>query len=146
MGGVSGDFGRLAGTIAALNRLSRVPSRVAAIAAPKLEEQAHADAFAGRDPYGRAFAPLAPATLRRWGKHRPLNLTGAGIASIRVRPRGGAGIEFTATEYMRFSQGGTVNEPVRATLPNRATLPKSWNAILKQAAAQAFGEVAKGVR
>ncbi len=146
MSGVTGDFGRLTGTIAALNKLSRVPSRVAAIAAPKLQAQVKADTAAGRDPYGRAYAPHTEATIRRWGKHPMLKLTGAGVASITVRPAAGAGIVFSADEHMKFAQGGTVNEPVRAIFPNNPSLPKSWRKILDKATEQAAKEAAGNVR
>lgn len=144
MSGVTGDFGRLTGTINALKRLARVPSRVAGIAAPKLQEQVIADTNAQRDPYGRAYAPHTEATIRRWGEHPILNLTGTGIGSIRVSAKGGAGIEFEADEHMRFAQGGTKFEPVRAIFPNSATLPKSWNRILKESTEQAIAETMGG--
>lgn len=146
MAGVTGDFGKLQGAINALNKLSRVPSQVATVAAPKLTEQLHKDAHAERNPYGRGFEAHAPATIKRWGAHKILDLTGAGIESLEARPAAGAGITITADEHMRFSQGGTVNEPVRATLPNNPTLPKTWNEILSDARDQVLEkalEVAK---
>lgn len=141
---VTGDFGRMTGTIAALKRLSRVPSRVAAIAAPRLQDQVLADTDAGRDPYGRGYAPHTEATIRRWGEHPLLNLTSVGIDSIRVVPKQGAGIEFTADEHMRFAQGGTKFEPVRAIFPNLPVIPKRWKAILDDATKQAVSEATRG--
>lgn len=143
---ISGDFPRLAGTIAALRKLSAVPSRVAAVAAPKLEAQTIADVNAGHDPYGRPYAPHAPATVKRWGRHPLLNLTGAGISSIRVRAKSGTGIEFTADEHMRFTQGGTKFQPVRAFFPSMSTLPKTWNRILKDATTQTLSKAMGGKR
>lgn len=133
MSGVTGDFGRLTATINALKQLSRVPSQVAAVAAPELTEQMQADAHAEHNPYGQDFAPHQPATVKRWGAHAILNLSGDGIGSLKAAPMGGAGIEITADEHMRFSQGGTVNEPVRATIPNNPSLPTAWREILNDA-------------
>lgn len=144
MGGVSGDFGRLTATIAALSKLAAVPSRVAVIAAPRLAEQAQSDAHAERDPYARHFAPHKPATVKRWGPHPILNLNGDGIGSITGRPMGGAGIRLETDEHMRFAQGGTESEAVRAIFPNTPTMPASWNRILQAATKQAATETMQG--
>ena len=133
MSGATGDFGRLQATINALNGLARVPSKVAAVAAPELTKQMQKDAQAARNPYGQAFEEHAIVTVKRWGPHPILDLTGQGIDSLKADPSGGAGIKVTADEHMRFAQGGTVNEPVRAVLPNNPTLPASWREILNEA-------------
>ncbi len=140
MSGATGDFGLLQATINALNGLAGVPSRVAAVAAPELTEQMQADARAQRNPYGQAFEGHAEATVRRWGQHPILDLTGGGIDSLKAEPKGGAGIEVTADEHMRFAQGGTIFEPVRAVLPNNPTLPQSWREILSQARDKVMAE------
>lgn len=138
--GVTGDFGRLTGTIAALRALARVPSRVAGIAAPRIEQQIHADTNAGQDPYARAYAPHMPATVKRWGPHQLLNLNGDGIASLRASPMAGAGIALTAADHMNFTQAGTPTQQVRAVFPNNPSTPKSWNRILEKATIEAAEE------
>lgn len=143
MGGVTGDFGRLTGTIAALRALARVPSRVAAIAAPRIQEQVQADTNAGQDPYARAYAPHMPATVKRWGPHQLLKLSGNGIDSLRAAPMAGAGIGLSADKHMTFTQAGTPTQEVRAVYPNNPTLPRSWNRILEQSTEQAAAEVMK---
>jgi hypothetical protein len=143
--GVTGDFGRLTNTINALKRLARVPSRVAAIAAPRIAEQMQKDTRAQRNPYGQGYAPHMPATVRRWGAHPILNLTGQGLDSLDAKPMAGAGIQATAGEHMRFTQGGTVNQDARTVLPDNAgALPKSWTRILDEATAEAAAEALKG--
>lgn len=136
MAGVSGDFGRLTGTINALNMLARVPSRVARVAAPLLQARMKADTEAGRDPYGRAYSPHMPATIRRYGQHQLLKLSGAGIDSLKAVPASGAGIEVSADEHMTFTQAGTPTQDVRAVLPNMPVLPATWNRILERSAEQ----------
>lgn len=133
MSGASGDFGRLQATINALNGLSRVSSQVAAVASPLLTDQMQEDAGAEQDPYGNPFAPHEEATVKRWGAHPILDLTGKGIGSLKAAPSGGAGIEVSADEHMRFAQGGTMYEVARPALPNNPSLPASWNEILNEA-------------
>lgn len=146
MSGVSGDFGKLAATINALNQLSRVPSTVAAVAAPKLTDQMQADANAGRNPYGQGFEPHASATIKRWGPHPILRLSGVGVGSLRATPASGSGILVTVDEHMRFSQGGTVNEPVRATLPNNPSLPASWRRVIEESRDQVLSDKLKAAK
>ncbi len=132
MTGVSGDFGRLTGTIAALNELASVPSQIAAPAAERITAQMQSDTRAAQDPYGRGYAPHMPATVKRWGAHPLLELTGAGIGSLKAEPMGGAGIQVTADEHMVFTQAGTPTQDVRAVMPNQSVLPVTWNRILEE--------------
>lgn len=140
MSGVSGDFGRLQGTINALRQLASVPSQVAAVAAPKLTEQMKRDTNAGRDPYGRAYAPHMPATVKRWGPHQLLRLSGEGISSLKAAPAQGAGIEVTAADHMNFTQSGTPTQEVRAVLPNNPSLPVTWRGILRSASEEVIAK------
>lgn len=134
--GISGDFGRLTGTVAALKSLAKIPSQISAVAAPRITEQMQKDTRAARDPYGRAYAPHQPATVKRWGPHPLLDLTGAGIASLEAKPLPGAGIAVTADEHMVFTQAGTPTQEVRAVMPNNPQLPAVWNRILEDAATE----------
>jgi hypothetical protein len=129
---VSGDFGRLTGTIAALRSLAKVPAQVATRAAGRIKAQMQKDTRAARSPYGQAYAPHKPATVRRWGAHPLLDMTGAGIDSLDAKPMAGAGIEVTADEHMAFTQAGTPTQDVRAVMPNNAQLPATWNRILAE--------------
>ncbi len=138
--GVTGDFGRLTATINALSQLDRVPSRVSARAAPRITRRMQEDTAAGRDPYGRAYAPHRPATVKRWGPHPVLNMTGAGIESLTATPKVGAGISITAAVHMTFTQAGTPTQVVRAVMPNRPQLPATWNRILEEESEHAIEE------
>ena len=141
--GASGDFGRLTGTIAALRSLARIPSRVAAVAAPELTSRMQSDTNAGQDPYGRGYAPHMPATIKRWGVHQLLRMSGAGIDSLKATPMAGAGIALEGASHMNFTQAGTPTQEVRAVMPNNPSLPKAWNAILERASEKALTEALK---
>lgn len=143
--GVSGDFGRLTGTIAALNALATVPSQVAGRAAPRITQQMQDDTRAAVDPYKRAYAPHTPATVKRWGAHPLLDLSGSGIDSLKAEPMPGAGIQVTADEHMAFTQAGTPTQEVRAVMPNNAQLPASWNRILEEESEAVIAARLKGV-
>jgi hypothetical protein len=144
--GVSGDFGRLAATINALKNLARVPSRVAVVAAPRLTTQLQADANASRNPYGKAYEPHAPATVKRWGPHQILRMSGNGIDSLKATPAPGAGINVSADDHMNFTQSGTPTQPVRAVLPNRPQLPATYNRILEQTSAEVLNDALKAAK
>lgn len=137
---LTGDFGRLTGTIAALRSLSKVPSAVAALAAPKLTRQMQGDARSGRDPYGNAYAPHMPATVKRWGPHRLLQLRQGGLATLKAEPSAGAGINITADQHMTFTQTGTPTQVVRAIMPNNPSLPTSYRRILEECSERVIAE------
>ncbi len=136
MSGASGDFGRLQATINALSNLHSVPSQVAPIAAPKLTERMQQDARSGQDPYGRGYAPHELATVKRWGPHPVLRMSGDGVGSLRAVPAGGSGINVEVDQHMVFTQAGTPTQVVRAVLPNRPQLPASYTRILEDATEQ----------
>ena len=142
---VTGDWAGLQSTIRALGKLARVPSRVAAIAAPKIEAEIRKTFAENRDPYGKAWAPHKPATVKRWGEHPLLRLTGEGLAEIEVKPLPSAGIAVTSpSEGLAFSQAGTVNQVPRRFLPYLPVLPKSWRAALEKATEEAAKEATSG--
>lgn len=144
--GTTGDFGRLTGTIAALRSLAKVPAQVAGRAAPRIAAQMQKDTRGAVDPYGRAYAPHKPATVKRWGAHPLLDLTGAGIGSLDAQPMAGAGISVTADEHMVFTQAGTPTQDVRAVIPNSPQLPATWNRILAEESEAAINDRLKGAK
>jgi hypothetical protein len=121
----------------AVNALSRVPSRVASDGAESIKALI-AEQFATQtDPYGTPWAPHQPETLRRWGEHPVLNLTGA-LSAVDVAPMRGAGIAVTlGAPYGAFHQVGTRWMPARPILPV-AGLPSAWSRALSDAADAAF--------
>lgn len=143
MGSAAG-FVALAKMRKSLAQMQRVPSR-AATAATK-EIQAHVDAqfSAGIDPYGNAWEGHADATVKRWGEHPILDLTGELAGGVTVSPSRGSGIKATIDEeYGVFHQIGTANMPARVILPDGRGLPDTWRRSIADACDKAFSEAAR---
>lgn len=134
MGSIA-DISRLANNLA---RLARIPSQVAARAAPKIQALIEAQFPAGQDSYGKAWAALRDATL---AKHPPPPLTDTGDASrsVEVRPTAGAGIAISiGASYMLPHQdgfhhvNGGYQVEARPLLP-RGTFPRAWREAIEEA-------------
>lgn len=139
-----GQIGRLKET---LYRLSEAPRRVAFIAAPLLDVLLKRQFLDGVDPYGRPWAPLKPATLR---KHGPPPLTDTGVLrdGTLAKPKAQKGIQVeVGASYGQFHQTGFVigrtRVPPRRILPQFG-MPKAWSDILKQAAREAVHIAVRG--
>jgi phage gpG-like protein len=141
--GLSGDLSKMAKLESNLRRLSEVPSQVAADAAEAIEELIEEEFDAGNDAYGRAWAPLAPATLAKGRTPPPLSDTEAMRDSLEVRPMPGAGISITIDEPAGIHQTGASRGnwrmPARPILPDRA-LPRSWTDAIAEAGERAITE------
>lgn len=137
---LSGDFRGLGQLERNLELLARVPSRAAAFAAPAIAREIDREFATGRDPYGRAWAPLRPSTLARGRRPPPLTDTGRMRGGLEVRPMAGAGISITFADEVPaiFHQKGTRKMARREILPTNV-LPASWNRALENAARRAFG-------
>jgi hypothetical protein len=137
---LTGDWKRLEATVRAMRSLARVPAVASVEGAKAIKREIERSFKSARDPYGNAWAPHAPATIKKWGKHKLLQLTGKGRASIVVRPLPGAGIYVESpSEGLAFAQGGTKNEPKRRFLPENQ-LPATWNRALEKATDKAIKE------
>lgn len=135
---LTGDWARLQATIRGLRKLAKVPAQLAVPAAVAIKREIDRGFATNSDPYGNKWANHASATVRRWGKHPLLRLTGAGYADIRVVPLPGAGVQvISPSEGLAFSQAGTVNQPRRRFLPDD-TMPATWNRALEQVATDAI--------
>jgi hypothetical protein len=139
--GVRGDFEFLGKLEANLRRLSEVPSRAAAESSESIADLIEQEFASQSDAYGNAWAPHAPATVRRWGEHDILTLSGAMREHVTVRPMAGAGISITFDEdYAVYHHTGTRYMSRRPVLPQE-TMPATWEAALEEAYANAFEEV-----
>jgi len=137
---LTGDWTRLQATIRGLRALAKVPAKMAAPAAEAIKREIDRGFQSNSDPYGQKWAAHASATVRRWGKHPLLRLTGDGFAGIRVAPLAGAGIQvISESEGLAFAQAGTVNEPRRRFLPDD-TMPATWNRALEEVATKQIEE------
>ena len=128
-----------------LEDLARLPRKVAVIAAPEITKALRGEFIAGQDPYGRAWAPLRPATLER---HAPPPLTDSGelAAWTRATVKGGgrAGVHVVlgkAIGYFAQSgfRAGRTRVPPRRILPTQG-MPAKWRAILLAAARRSIAE------
>jgi hypothetical protein len=137
---VSGDFGRLTGTIAALKSLAKIPAQVASRAAPRIKDILQKGAESGRDPYGKAYAPHTVGTVKRWGPHQLLKLSGAGLGSLDAKPMAGAGVAITADDHMVFTQAGTPTQEARTIMPNNYQLPAPILRVLEEETAAVAAE------
>lgn len=143
---ITGDWARLQATVRGLRNLARIPAATARFAVPEIKAEIDRQFATETDPYGKRWAPHAPSTVRRYGAHKLLQLTGSGKAQIRVRALPGAGISIVSpSEGLAFSQGGTRNQPTRRFLPVDR-MPKTWRLALERAAKRAAKEALNGTR
>lgn len=143
---LTGDFSRLQSTIRGLRALARVPAAVSREGAKAIKAELDREFATATDPYGKPWAPHLPSTVRRWGKHPLLRLTGAGQASIQVRPLAKAGIAVTVdSEGLVFAQSGTRNETRRRWLPDDR-MPRTWRMALEKAAEKSIKGALRGSR
>ena len=130
------SLGRMRST---LERLSDVPARTAALAAPRINALIQAGFDAGTDPYGTAWKPLRPATLAKGRFPPPLTATGRMRSGTKVRPRAGgrAGLVLVVgASYARFHQTGTRYMAARRIAPTRG-MPASWRREIVAASKEA---------
>lgn len=122
-----------------VERLARVPSRVAAAAAPEIARLIDLQFAEGHDPYGRAWAPLKPSTLARGRRPPPLTDRGKMRGGVQVRPMPGAGLEISFADPVPaiFHQYGTRKMVARPLLP-RGTFPATWARALERAGQTEF--------
>lgn len=140
MGAWTGDISELGRLAENLEKLSRVPSRAARKASEGIAEAIEAQFDAGVDPYGKAWAPLKPATLDKGRSPPPLTDSHDMRDSIEVRPARSAGIRITiGSEYAGFHQAGTRFMAQRPILP-QGPMPKTWTAAIDEALDVEFEE------
>lgn len=138
------------GLARALRELARVPSQIAPAVADAINERI-ADGFAsGVDPYGNAWAPLAPATLAKGRTPPPLTESGGLAGGTYAAPMGGAGVALHTVGTLPRGAPSTVHMtgtagvmPSRPFLPNRG-LPATWRADIQRVYSERFGRVWRG--
>lgn len=129
-------FADLAATLA---ELDDIPSRIASEVAEGITEHLREQFDQGVDPYGVAWSPLLPSTLRRkGGDARILRRADALSSETVARPTSGAGIEITSVDYGQFHQSGTKHMTVRRVLPDEGELPEAWQDLIGDATERAF--------
>ncbi len=121
-----------------LAELDDIPSRIAREVSDGINAEL-ADQFnAGTDPYGNAWDPLLPQTVRRKkGDARILRRTDALSSNTIAKPSQGAGVEISSVEYGMRHQGGTVHMVARPILPDGEELPEAWQEVIEKASEKA---------
>lgn len=113
-----------------------IAARVAAKAAPLVDEALKKTIRAGTTPAGAAWAPM------KRGGGRPL----ANAASQVTTKASGAMIVATLTGPAVFHDQGTAHAPRRQVLPETGETPPAAEQALERAARETFDEVMRGGR
>ncbi len=130
---------------ARLSDLKEVPSRVASRVAPLLAAELQTGFDSGTDPYGEAWAALAPSTIARGRTPPPLTDTRAMRDSLRVAPLRGSGVGITIDHPAAVHQAGapSKNIPARPILPAEDELPQNWQDIIEDATIDEYRRATK---
>jgi hypothetical protein len=126
--------------IAALGRIQRVvdelgqlPRKLAVAAAPDITAMLHQQFVDGKDPYGRAWKPLAKSTVAKGRRNPPLYGPTRKLADgTMAKPMTGGRIGLTlivGAPYGIFHQQGRGRPPRREILPTRG-MPAAWRRAL----------------
>ena len=143
---ITGDWKRLQATIRGVRALALIPAALSVEGSKAIKAEIDREFATSTDPYGNRWAPHKPATVKRWGPHPLLQLTGEGKAQIKVRPLPGAGIAIESpSEGLAFSQGGTRNQVARRFLP-LDRMPKTWRLALEAVTKRKAEEALRGAR
>lgn len=138
MAGITVDVGSLEGIIGALDGLRDLVPQIALEASIEIFETIDSEFTLGSDPYGEAWAPLAPATLAKGRAMPPLTDTGAMRESLRVSVSE-ASIVASLPDPAGYHQDGTRYMPARPVLPDYARgLPDAWRASITDAGQRVF--------
>ena len=105
-----------AAEIKRLTKIAESPPKIAAIAASQIATQVDKEFAMGADPYGAAWAALAPRTLAKGRFPPPLTDTGATHQSVRAEAEG-SNVRVTVDGQAHWHQSGTSNMPARPILP-----------------------------
>ncbi len=140
---LTGDFAKLGRLRATLERLGRIPSRVAARAAPLIDARLREQFATGTDPYGKGWAPLAASTVRRKGFDTILVESGAGRAGTSAATASGAGIRIVLGPHLAFHMLPAKGRPERKVLPTQG-LPRGWRADIAAVYLEEMGREFRG--
>lgn len=131
------DASRIARQIAA------IPSQAAKPSARAIDVLIQKQFTLGRDPFGRPWARLRPATRAKGRRPPPLTDTGRFRGEVTVKPLQSAGIVITMPSIPGgFHQDGTRNMRKRMIVPEKQ-LPKTWVAAFTEVYEQLFSKASK---
>ena len=128
--------------------LPEVIEEASVMAAETIEQLIQREFDAGRDPFGKPWAPLAKATLKRGRRPPPLTDTGAMRNSISVIARGGNLSVHSDSTIIQYHQDGTRNADGSTRMPQRKIfpdlsdpMPARWENAIQQSSERAFKKV-----
>ncbi len=111
----------------ALNELAKVPAEISTPVAKSIQADMRRKFRLGQDPYGKAYAPLRPASLDRGRTPPPLRKY---ARFAEATPLAGAGVSVSVSHPQAgFHQTGTANMAKRIVVPDRA-VPKAWTEMI----------------
>jgi phage gpG-like protein len=123
-----------------LERLAGLSSRITKPVAEGINSLIKTQFSTGQDPYGKAWAPLLPSTVRRKkGDNRVLLRSDRLSIETVAKATSGSGISIVSVDYGSFHQSGTVHMGSRQILPARSDLPVSWQNLIRAELSKAFG-------
>jgi hypothetical protein len=143
-----GDISKMGQLAQRVANLARVPSRAARRIATEIAGLIEEEFQAQADPYGNAWQPHAPATVRRWGEHDILTLSGAMRSSVQVAPMQAAGVSITLNhpgeDHQTGWSGPQGSGPARPVLPY-GTMPARWTEAINAAVDDTVRDTMRGV-
>lgn len=130
-----------------LRELAKVPSRASRSIADNISKEIQKGFDRGRDPYGKKWAKLAPATLAKGRFPPPLTDTRLGRSNVTVSPTQYAGIKLSSTiRYMDYHLTGTKFMPRRTFFPDHRGVPDRWKEIFAREISKAYKRKSKRQR
>jgi len=128
---LTGDFAGLDKLQKHLEQLASVPSQASREIADGITRELQKEFKQGTDPYGKAWKPLRPSTLKSGRHPPPLTDSGRLRDGTLAQPMRGAGVQIVVgAPYGVFHQYGTRRMARRPILPTGA-MPKAWSAIIR---------------
>lgn len=132
----TGDISKMGDLADRIADLATVPSRAAARVSKELAGLIEEEFADGKDPYGKAWKPLAQSTLDRGRTPPPLTDSGDMRKSVTVKPMPHAGVGITidhpAAPHQTGWSGSQGSGPARPILPGRA-MPIAWDDAIVEA-------------
>ncbi len=114
-----------------IGELAGLPSRISKRVADGIDKLLNDQFDAETDPYGNAWEPLLPQTVKRKkGDSRILRRTDNLVARTTAVASAGSGVELVSEDYGGVHQVGYVNMVARPILPDGAELPEEWQDII----------------
>lgn len=133
---------QMGAVVRSLDALSRVRSSLAPAVAKVVQKEIDRGFREQRDPYGKKWAAHKPGTVRAWGAHKILILSGAGRRSTKVTPKRGAGVHvYVDSIGLAISQVGRGKIQARRMILPNGPLPKIWREALEKALKSKISEV-----